>query len=1702
MTQQQAQQMINKFRQSRVQAESQAKMAEAELRETKAFEDLLPDLSQKCTAAEEAIEKAIATHEAIAASGEATSQVSSSVEETEVAVREAEKAANEASVLLQAKMNLIRRFESPKVRDYASQELQKMQQKLQSAQSKLQPLKSVRQELAQRVVAQQAVKQMEEKLAPLEQDVTAAEELAAPVSSGEATEEQQAAAEEAIQKVQDQLEALKRFFQMKKHLATAAKELDAPEKRLTEMETKLAALQDTKRQSGERQALKVLAKDADQRLHVLTEALEKVEQLQAPFSSEEELPASKALESLRVAEGPVTASGTAASIAKIFLMVKSVEVNSFSPLLAAEGQARIKEFQIQLQELAKRLADFKAKAAERKKLAYTQESERLVKKCEDLAVQVEQAVSGLADDSKLSSLPTEEIRQAQTAAAKAEDEGTLAVHQAKSALMQWQKEENAADCAQAHAELHERVNNARSAMTKHARVALSVDKRMEALQMVEEKMAKMAELEAQAAQLSDIVAKVGEADADVGLLQKAEEAVKILQWEVRSQSRHVDNQLQSRDEAQRDVAEKLRTRLSPILERVDGAQSALRTHADRALVKASGEEANKGVEDVEASIKAAVEAEEAFQKAASSSESEGATAALAALEAAIKVANSAINSTKSMLGVKRLDLKRLSPDLTASTLEELDSLQKRLDDGSTKLAQSKKVVADHQSEVQKKELDVKLKEATDLCETARQSWEKISEDMPAERMRTECRLAGTHIKKATDAVSHLDRLVASRYGEIRRLRELESDNAALAEMQGIMKQVETMKADLDKLRGQLRDVELKSAGQRLAKESAELVETLEKKMVSAPCSTDGGTVWRASEIGGAEEASVPLFDDSVDLSAAVFLKSIIEACQESLKRTNESTEALVDKLTLADDKEKVSEDKFISCLASLPELQAKEDVPLYSAEELKSAYRCLMPPRSEETQVPKAKLMDVLKKRYVCVHPITITDSLAIKGGKTVRRVSPNEALEALAEPAEDTASGLQRVRVKAEKDGKEGYVTLQAINGTTFAQPFSSHQVITLRVESSIEDMSEALNTTARLLDAKLHATKGSGPSLPDFKELRPRIASVQMGLNTMRKKLSETKRLLQSIEQSESMRKQEALDRHEAEKMTSHAKALMDVVRPKLEEVIPTAEALLEAGVTTETAEALISSEKAMQSLYEAIVDTRKQLEQDKQTVRYVRHGPLLQVWDVAAGYLNEIWTPEEKSQQLLQILQDKRKKLTADAQRAVANAIREAAQKDGLGVEAFFEKLRKEKATIPVQELSSYVGTALQASEIQLGLERYEASGFTKLGLTLLLQDYLKCIKEVAMTDLFDVKDANAKTVKKLSFGDILEVLEPAKNDEAGMTRYRCRALSDLAEGWVSLKGSAGTAFLERCAKPFLCCREELLLQGAFEATSNEAGKLHAGQVVEVLEGPRREPATECLRMKGRAVKDGKVGFITVKDAAGNDLIESIKVLVCRMGTTLTTDLDVSSSKTVRKVEIGEVFEALESAKEDEKRKLSRVKVRTWRDDKEGWVTLTGNSGTTFVEESEQHHIVKKTLPLEAGFKSGSAQIRLLEEKEVFEMLEAPKTEKKEGDQRMRGRLADKSEGWFTLSKFLTPWSPRYRCTRSIDLTESLGADGAVVRKLHSGELVEALELPHFDDAQGVVRVRVRVEKDNTLGYATIREQQAVYLEALAPEKPREG
>jgi len=325
-------------------------------------------------------------------------------------------------------------------------------------------------------------------------------------------------------------------------------------------------------------------------------------------------------------------------------------------------------------------------------------------------------------------------------------------------------------------------------------------------------------------------------------------------------------------------------------------------------------------------------------------------------------------------------------------------------------------------------------------------------------------------------------------------------------------------------------------------------------------------------------------------------------------------------------------------------------------------------------------------------------------------------------------------------------------------------------------------------------------------------------------------------------------------------------------------------------------------------------------------------------------------------------------------------------------------------------------------------------------------------------------------------------------------RCRALQDGKEGWATLRGNQGTAFMERAPKPYYCCEEEVRLTLDFASSSEEARRIEPGEVLEVLEGPRQEDPLEFMRLKGKAGKDGKVGWVTMKGPQGTDVLERCKVLLCKQSIAITTTFDIAEGKAIRKLDVGEALEVIEGPKEDPVRSLTRVKARTKNDGKEGWVTLKGNQGTDYAEESDRHYVCRAAVALERRFASGSEALRTLDEGEVLEALDGPKAESKEGSKRVRGRnISDGSEGWFTLSdRNCSPWTPQYKCTQSTVINDALSIkDAKAVRKLEVGEVLEALETPVLEKGAGLLRIRVRAEKDGACGWATVRGNQGTVM-----------
>jgi len=454
--------------------------------------------------------------------------------------------------------------------------------------------------------------------------------------------------------------------------------------------------------------------------------------------------------------------------------------------------------------------------------------------------------------------------------------------------------------------------------------------------------------------------------------------------------------------------------------------------------------------------------------------------------------------------------------------------------------------------------------------------------------------------------------------------------------------------------------------------------------------------------------------------------------------------------------------------------------------------------------------------------------------------------------------------------------------------------------------------------------------------------------------------------------------------------------------------------------------------------------------------------------------------------------RKKVINEGTAAIRRVLRGYSIAKDVSVDKLFSQLSNGKEDISVSSLCSFLEKnsteKVHPSLFAAGLESYSA-GLTKLTFSSLTQEFMACIKDIAITTAFEVKDS--KTIRKLQAGEVVQALELEQVDTAtGLHRVRCRALTDMQEGWVTLRGNHGTNFLEECGKPYFCCEQETILQSSLDSGSDQVCVTQSGEVLEVLQGPQKESSVEFQRIRGKVGSDGQQGWVTLKDSSGNANLELTKLIVCRQSIAITTTFDITEGKALRKLNVGEALEILEGPTEDTNRSLTRVKARSKTDGKEGWVTVRGNQGTCYAEETDKHYVCIRETSLQKLFSTDSPPIRKLEKGEVIEANEGPKTETKEGNKRVKVcKLPEGIEGWFTLTATnMHSWSPQYECQTSTPLTAEFNLkDAKPLRKLDVGERLEALATPSLEKSADMMRVRVRTAKDSLVGFASVRGNQ---------------
>merc|ERR1712060_88618 len=192
-------------------------------------------------------------------------------------------------------------------------------------------------------------------------------------------------------------------------------------------------------------------------------------------------------------------------------------------------------------------------------------------------------------------------------------------------------------------------------------------------------------------------------------------------------------------------------------------------------------------------------------------------------------------------------------------------------------------------------------------------------------------------------------------------------------------------------------------------------------------------------------------------------------------------------------------------------------------------------------------------------------------------------------------------------------------------------------------------------------------------------------------------------------------------------------------------------------------------------------------------------------------------------------------------------------------------------------------------------------------------------------------------------------------------------------------------------------------------------------------------------------------------------------------------------VRKLVEGEGFTVLEGPNVDTDSGISRVKGKTLKDEKEGWITVKGNAGTVYAALSSKHWTILEDTPLQKEASLSSEEVRTLTKGEAVTALDKPREEQRPPVVRAKCRaVSDSSVGWITVrSQCVRGWSVFYKCLVAAPMTDSsvVSADGKEIRQINAGEIVELLDGPTADGNE--IRMKGRAEKDGVIGWVSVKD-----------------
>jgi len=289
---------------------------------------------------------------------------------------------------------------------------------------------------------------------------------------------------------------------------------------------------------------------------------------------------------------------------------------------------------------------------------------------------------------------------------------------------------------------------------------------------------------------------------------------------------------------------------------------------------------------------------------------------------------------------------------------------------------------------------------------------------------------------------------------------------------------------------------------------------------------------------------------------------------------------------------------------------------------------------------------------------------------------------------------------------------------------------------------------------------------------------------------------------------------------------------------------------------------------------------------------------------------------------------------------------------------------------------------------------------------------------------------------------------------------------------------------CIKP-TAITEKLSIEG-----SATLRKLEQGEVFEVLEGPSEDAASKVSRVRGRALKDGVTGWVSVRSNHGVTFLKPTEKPFLRVAkeTVMHKQFDTASPE-VTKLQQDEVLELLEGPREEAVGSEVILKGSVSTDGAVGWITLKDAKGTIFASLSKSLYVCKSTIAMTDNFDIRACKVvRKVDIGEALEMIggQSEKEDSKIEIKRLQFRaMRDGKEGWVTLkgnqgTVFAEASKTHYIVAKDLDLREGVAKDSTVIRQLKAGEAFEGKEEPQEEKPDAKLGVCTRALSNSKQGW----------------------